>query len=68
MSDLDRAVGACLHTARDLLLAQADKNRGRHKRQLKNIENAVLDAIGAISRQGMTPDERSAAAARMRAA
>jgi hypothetical protein len=39
--DLDRAVGALLHTARDLLLAEA----------------AVSDALGVYSRYGHTPDE-----------
>ena len=67
MSDLDRAVDAALHVARDLLLAQADKTRGPHKRRIKNIEAAVLDAIGALSRRGLAPDEWSSAVARLRA-
>jgi hypothetical protein len=65
--DLDRAVGALLHTARDLLLAEADKTRGPHKRQLKNIEAAVSDALGVYSRYGHTPDEWCTVTERLRA-
>ena len=40
MFDLDH-VAACLHVARDLLIAQADKACGPHKRRLKAIESAI---------------------------
>jgi hypothetical protein len=58
-------VDASLHVARDLLLAQADKTRGSRKRRLMNIEAAVLDAIGSLTRQGLTTHEWRAAVARM---
>lgn len=67
MFDLDH-VAICLHAVRDLLLAQADKARGPRKRRLKAIEASVLDAIGALSRQGMTIDEWRDAAERPGAA
>ncbi len=56
---------ACLHVARDLLLAQIEGARGPRKRKLKNIEAPVLDAIGAIARQGLTVEESRAAFAEM---
>jgi hypothetical protein len=59
--DLD-PVCTVLHAAVGLLRASSAP-----KRRIRNIESAIFDAIGAISRQGMTPDEWSAAAARMRA-
>jgi hypothetical protein len=58
---------ACLHVARDILLARAAEERGSTKRKLKNIEAAVLDAIGTISRQGLTVEDYGAAVAKMRA-
>jgi hypothetical protein len=57
---------ACLHVARDLVLAQVEGERGPRKRKLKNIEAAVLDAIGSVARQGLTAEEFQAAAAKMR--
>jgi len=62
------AVCAALHVARDMLLTQADKARGPRRRRLKNIESAVLDALGALARQGMTIDEWRDAAERTGAA
>jgi hypothetical protein len=61
----DRAL-ACLHVARDLLHASAANERGSTKRKLKNIEVAVFDVIGTVSRQGLTVEEFQAAAAKMR--
>ena len=55
--DLDHVVAICLHAARDLLLAQAEKARGPRRRRLKNVESAILDAIGAVARNGLTIDE-----------
>lgn len=49
-------VSALLHTARETLLDQADRDP-HHRRRLKVILAPVEAAIGAISRQGMTPDE-----------
>jgi hypothetical protein len=57
---------ACLHTARQILHDRAANERGPRKRKIKNIEAAVLDAIGAVSRQGLTAEEFQAAAAKMR--
>jgi hypothetical protein len=57
---------ACLHVARDLLHARAVNARGSTKRKLRNIEAAVFDAIGTISRQGLTVEEFRAAVAAMR--
>ncbi len=59
---------ACLHVARDLLLARAANERGPRKRKLKNIEATVFDAIGAVSRQGLTVEEFRTAAAQLRSA
>lgn len=59
---------AALHTARESLRERlaAERNPRRH-RQIKNIESAVMDAIGAVSRQGLTVDEFQVAATRLRA-
>jgi hypothetical protein len=57
---------ACLHVARDLLHGRAANARGSTKRKLKNVEAAVLDAIGSVVRQGLTAEEFQAAAAKMR--
>jgi hypothetical protein len=65
MFDLDH-VNACLHVARDMVLDQATTARGAHKRRLKNVEGAILDALGLVSRNGMTPAEWSAWAKRLR--
>ena len=60
-------VSACLHVARNLLLAQAEKAHGPRRRRLKHIEGAVLDAIVAVARRGLTPDEYRAMTERGRA-
>jgi hypothetical protein len=61
----DQAV-ACLHVARDMLLARVEGARGPRKRKLKNIEAAVLDAICAVSRQGLTVEGYRATVAKTR--
>jgi hypothetical protein len=52
-----RQVNALLHTARTLLLEAAEGKRGTPRKRLKNIEGAVLAAIGAVACQGLTGDE-----------
>jgi hypothetical protein len=52
-----RQVNALLHTARTLLLEAAKGKRGTPRKRLKNIEDAVSDAIGAVACQGLTGDE-----------
>jgi hypothetical protein len=57
---------ACLQTASQILHNRAANERGSKKRKLKNMETAVDNAIGAISRRGLTVDEYQAAVATMR--
>jgi hypothetical protein len=56
-----------LHDAHDLLRYQVDKSRGTRKRRIKYVKDIVSNAIGAISRQGLTVDEWRAAVERMSA-
>jgi hypothetical protein len=53
-------VSACLHTARDILHNRAKGQRGSNRRRLKVTESAVLDAIGALARQGLSAEESRA--------
>jgi hypothetical protein len=55
--DTLRTVNALLHTARTLLLEAAEGKRGAPRKRLRNIEGAVLAAIGAVACRGMTGDE-----------
>jgi hypothetical protein len=57
---------ACLQTASQILHNRAANERGSKKRKLKNMETAVDDAIGSISRRGLTVEEYRAAVAKMR--
>src|SRR6185312_10926086 len=61
-------VTAALHTARELLLDADAKTRGECRKRLKAIESAVMDAIGAVARQGLTVDEFRRAAGKLRSA
>ena len=51
------AAAAALHTARQIVHDRAAAACGSRRRKLKNIESAIMDAIGAIARQGLTVNE-----------
>ena len=51
------AAADCLHVARQIIRDRAATERGSRRRKL---EDAVLDAIGAVARQGLTADDAAA--------
>lgn len=48
---------AGLHPVRDMLLEAKANARGAHRRRIQDVEDAVMDAIGAAARQGLSGEE-----------